>query len=62
MTDFTAYEPLIEEYATWCAAQGLPQLSADELHAELQALDPDTDTARTQRAWLLDFIQRWDAI
>jgi hypothetical protein len=46
---------LIEEYQAWCRAQGLPDMSADEL-----VLEDEIMTAE-QRAWLMDFIHRWKA-
>lgn len=45
---------LIDEYAGWCAAQGLLQIDAME-----QVLDPAISD--DQRRWLSDFILRWEA-
>lgn len=39
----------------WCDAQGLPQLSADEIHFE-------ADLTPAQREWLSAFCERWDSI
>ena len=43
---------LIKEYETWCSSHGYPDRSADEL---LHVVTVDA-----HRAWLLDFISRWD--
>jgi hypothetical protein len=48
-------ESLCEEYAEWCAAHELPLYSADDLiHNELL-----TDC---QRAYLREFIERWNIV
>lgn len=56
-------ESLCDELQAYCAAQGLPLMSADELEATLWPETPDLDTpkAAAQRAWLQDFGKRWDA-
>lgn len=46
------FEALSEELEAWCKRQGLPFMSADELYAEVHAPH--------QRAWLSDFIKRWE--
>jgi hypothetical protein len=50
MTD--TIENLIAEYTTWCTAQDLPQLSADE--HDYETLTPQ------QREYIRRFIERWD--
>lgn len=58
---FTAYltadplEALAAEFAEWCADQDMPDVgdALDMLH---QDVTPD------QRAWLSDFVTRWDAV
>lgn len=39
----------------WCEAQGLPFLSADEIHLE-------ADVTPAQRQWLDAYCARWDAV
>jgi hypothetical protein len=46
-------DPLIAEYAAWNKAQGLDLGSADE-HVW------DEDLTDAQRAWLRNFVVRWD--
>lgn len=45
-------QELCREYDAWCAEQKLPHISADELICE--------DVTDAQRAWLRDFISRWE--
>lgn len=44
-------EKLCSEYRSWCSAQGLPQMSADELLHE--------DLTDAQRSYVSGFIQKW---
>lgn len=44
---------LITEWQTWCANNGFPQLSADELFLEVELTDE-------QKSYVEDFIERWD--
>jgi len=53
LEDFNPIDVLIEEYATWNAAQNLDLGSADE-HVW------DEDLTDAQRAWLRNFILRWE--
>jgi len=46
-------EVLHDEFQTWCDAQGLPEMSAEELLYE--------DITSEQRKYLSDFIHRWEA-
>ena len=46
-------EALCDEFQTWCDAQGLPEMSADELLYN--------DITSEQRSYISDFIHRWDA-
>ncbi len=48
-------ETLTQEYETWLATNGLDLGSADE-HLF------DESLTITQRVWLHDFVQRWEAI
>jgi hypothetical protein len=50
----TTIDALIDEYREWNKANGLNLGSADE-HLF------DEDLTETQRAWLRDFCERWDA-
>jgi hypothetical protein len=54
---------LTEEYQVWCKAQGLPDMSADELIAALCADESVERPAEVnaQIDWLMDFIDRWEA-
>jgi hypothetical protein len=45
---------LCAEYEAWCAANGLPATSADELVHE--------DISPEQRRYLRDFLLRWEAV
>ncbi len=45
--------PLIAEYDTWLAAEGLTPMCAQELLAE-DYIKP------AQRQWLTDYVRRWD--
>lgn len=47
-------EQLIEKFQNWCAEQGLPGMSADELVWE-------EGIAQDQKTWLLNFIDEWEA-
>jgi hypothetical protein len=50
--------PLIDEYRGWTDTNGFPYMSADELLAEYY----DTDLMDEQKAWLTDFIRRWELV
>lgn len=43
---------LCDEYRTWCEANGVPYISADEHTLE--------SLAAPHREWILDFLRRWD--
>lgn len=47
-------DALCDEYATWCKRIGVELGSADE-HLTDERLTP------SQRVWLRDFVERWDA-
>lgn len=49
-------DALVDEYQAYCDSHGLPQLSADELLWELEG-----EARQKHRAYLLDFISRWEA-
>ena len=53
---------LVEEFQTYCTKHGLPQLSADELLAELLAGEPADRSEQTLAHcdWLQAFIDRWN--
>lgn len=46
-------DKLTAEWQTWCAKNGFPQLSADELFLEVVLSDE-------QKSYVEDFIERWD--
>lgn len=56
---------LTNEYQTWCKENNYPYLSADELLAQTTG-DDDMEVFvvdnANDRQWLLDFINRWDAV
>jgi hypothetical protein len=51
-------EGLSRELESWCAANALPYMSADELLAELQA--EAIPSTVEQREWLRLYIERWN--
>jgi hypothetical protein len=54
-------ESLTAVYAEWCAKNGLPVASADELLAEIEAEPEERGINGHRKAWLRDFIRRWNA-
>ena len=46
---------LIQEWETWCAANVLPCMSADELFAEKCDV-----LTKEQKSYILGFIERWE--
>jgi hypothetical protein len=50
--------PLTAEYTEWTDTNGFPPMSADELLVEYY----DTDLTDKQKAWLSDFIRRWELV
>jgi hypothetical protein len=48
-------DKLTAEYQLWCKDHGYPAMSADEL-----ACEEDIVTDKFHRAWLAEFIARWE--
>lgn len=56
MTADDPMQPLIDEFEAFISQKGLPPMSADELLLEIDDGDDESEV----RAWLTDFIARWE--
>lgn len=59
-----ALKTLTKEYQNWLEQEKLPNLSADEVLAQTDnnELDGELITTEAQRAWLTDFLKRWENV